>query len=253
MTEKLDSQFEKPLETPEISKKDFLALRENQAFLSFIEKFKSLQEEAGQKGIDISEAINYLEKGEGSPELVRNVLSGLAQKDIGEFKQAVESSSRPLSEQEIMEIESQTKHGKILEEFNFFMGFPGLKKKIETERIAQPQQAPIEGWTMKEILQGRSEYSAEWAKKVLKARKEFQESMWDELRKYVDLWQSKEGLTPQVREEITDSCELLMRKAAKLADQYKIGWHEIFSVEKDFEWYISKDYIEGGDFRPPNF
>ena len=226
-----------------------MALRENQAFLNFVEGIKALQKEAEDRGVDLSKAIAYLEKGEASPDLLRIALSELAQKDAEEFKRVAESSGRPMSKKEISETEPRTKYGKIIEEFNFFMVLPTRKKKIEFQKTHWSKEEPLERKTLKEILQEGNKYSAEWAEKVLGAREEFQRTMWDELRKYVELWQSKEGLTPPIREELTHYSELLMQTAGDLAERYGIGRYEIFNPEKDFEWYISKGYVGGNDFR----
>lgn len=253
MAEKFEPKLEKPKEALDISKEDFLALRQNEAFLNFVEKIKSSKEDAEQKGIDISQAINYLETGEGGPDLVKKALGDLTQKDIEEFKRAAEHSGSPMSEREIEALGPKTKYGPTLGEFKFFMHLPGLKKKIEAKEAGRPQHPSVERMTVRKILQEGRERSPDWEKKVLQARKEFQESTWDYLRKYVELWQliEKRGsVSADIIEEAIDLCEFLMKKAVSLAEQHQIGRDEIFNSEKYPEWYISKEYVEGGDFGP---
>jgi len=253
MQEKFDPKIEKQGEVFEVSKEDLLALRENKAFLNFVDKVKSLQEDVKKKGVDISKAMSYLETGEGAPDLVEQVLVELRQKDIEAFKKAADRSGRPVSEKEIEEIGSKTKHGIILEEFEFFMNLPRLKRRADFKKVAQPQDSLTERMTVKKMLQKGKEYSAEWEAKVLKAREEFQKNMWDHLRQYAEFWKKaeKEGLTPEIREEINDLCEFLTKEALYLSERYEIGRDELFIAEKYPEWYISQDYIKGGDFNPP--
>ena len=253
MSEKFDPQIGKQPEKPEISREDFSALQENRAFLGFVEEFKSLQQGAEKKGIDISQAINYLEKGEGNPDLVRDVLLRLAQEDIEESKDVAERSGRPLSDRERAGIEAQTKHGKVLQEFNFFMKLPSLKKKIEADNAGASQQTSVEKGVLEKILRAGKEYSEEWIKKILPARKEFQKSMWDELRKYADLLQDGAERTPEVQEKIDYYIDLLTEKAAELAAQHGIARDEIFKVQDPAERYIDEEYIRGDDLRLPDF
>lgn len=242
-----EPQFEKPLEVPGISQEDLSALQENKAFLSFVEKFKSLQQDAEQKGIDISQAINYLEKGEGSPVLVREALSKLAQKDVEGLERAAARSSRPLSDREKAEIEQKTKYGETLEDFNFFMGLPALRKKTEAKNVGLPQESPVARKTVEEILRERSEYSPEREKKAIEAREEFQKSMWDDLREYARLLQEGVERTPEVQEKIDHYIDLLEERAVGLAERYEISRYEIFKPEDHPRRYLDEEYTEGGE------
>ena len=245
-------KFEKPQEGSGIIKEELLALRENEAFLSFVERFKSLQQEAEKEGIDINKAISYLETGQGTPDLVERALSDLRQKDVDRFKQAAESSGRPLSEEEITEIGQKTPYGKILEDFKFFTGLPKMKKKVEAKSVSRSGPEFVGDITLKKILESKSEgieqgkkmISPEWEDKVLDARREFQADMIKELEKYAELWQNQEGLTPEIRKKIGFYMRLLTEKAATLALQHRINLGEIFTPEKDFKWYIGKEYTE---------
>ena len=248
MSDKLNLKFEKPQEGSGIIKEELLALRENEAFLSFVERFKSLQQEAEKEGIDINKAISYLETGQGTPDLVEKALSDLRQKDVDRFKQAAESSGRPLSEEEITEIGQKTPYGKILEDFKFFTGLPKMKKKVEAKSLSRSGPGPFERVTIKQILREDRERSEEWENKVIKSREEFQRSMWDELREYAGFIREGVERTPEVQEEIDRCIDLLTEKATELSSEAGIGRNEIFSEEKDPDWYISQDYIKGGDF-----
>lgn len=252
MSEKFDSKFENPPEDRAISKEDLLTLRENQEFLGFVERFKSLQKDAAQKGIDISGAINYLETGEGAPDLVEQALRRLGQEDIEGFKRAAERSGRSLSEEEIAEIEQKIPSGAILKDFNFFMNLPGMKKKIGAESGGRPAKGSPENITLKQILREGRERSEEWEQKVLKARGEFQKSTWDELREYARLVHGEEKSAPEIRETIDYYIDLLRKRAAEVADRNGVGRYEIFDEEKDPELYIDRDYVKGEDFKPPS-
>jgi len=60
--------------------REFSALFEDEKFLTFVEKFRTLEKEAKETGVDISETLKYLENGEGSPSSVKKALSELARK-----------------------------------------------------------------------------------------------------------------------------------------------------------------------------
>jgi len=248
-------KFEKP------TKEEFLALLKNKDYLDFVKKIKSLKYDAAKMGINLEETIKYLETGEGNPDIVRVALSKLIDKDAEEFKSATVRRGSPLSEKEIAEIRSKTKHGKLLGDFEFFMSLPALKRKIEAkkEEIDKSSQETItEEKITKEILPERplgepwviKWESQPWNLRVVKAREEFQKNMWDTLRIVADFYKRFEhsSLPEEEIKEIQDKIDyyvkVLETGAEELANKYKISRGEIYSPEEPFDWYFTKQYLE---------
>jgi len=232
--------------------REFSALFEDEKFLTFVEKFRTLEKEAKETGVDISEALKYLENGEGSPSSVKKALSELARKKTEILEKETGERNLISSEGESKLILAKVKYRyeRLLTEFELLAEkrevllekLTRAKEKYEKrgsqpgrETISKSEKGEI---SLEEILKERmpeERKSPVWELKVEEAKKEFQRDMRELLSERYELFSSLGKREKSGSEELdtvnrVDKIDQQLLKAAReLAEKYEICWEEIFN------------------------
>ncbi len=224
--EKSGEEAREPLFDEE-SRELYSELLETKMFKEFVNNVKSFESEAKQKGVDLTEALKFLETGEGDPSVVRKLFSELSRKEVDVEK--VKRENLVSSEEELERVLALTKWGKILSEFEFFIKTIESKKHYKeehkAEKILSPPEKNAPKWE-----------SVAWIERRQLAKKTFFEDMKDDLKKRDKSFEiiGNPSSSPhdfkEARETIDEVEEKIKKKRKELADEYNISEGEIYSL-----------------------
>lgn len=252
-------------------------------FSDFLIKFRPLEEEAKELGVDVDGAIKFLETGEGDPKIVVETISDIREQRLQEGKEKIESVITPegnklltnKEEWDLIVAKIKHKYYEISDEFERLLepfqriiekarienrgraedkNFSAGRENVRKEEISAKDLADLARETKQAIERdiSRGQESPEWTAKVKKAREEFQKSIWDTLRIVVDLYKElgKAADSDEKSKEILDKINFynksLEMRAEELANGFQISRGEIFRPEENPEKYLSREYVDRG-------
>ena len=125
-----------------LTREEFSGLLKLGDYRDFVKRIKAFEGEARERGVDLTEALRYLETGEGNSSAVRSAFLELRNKETDIDIEKVKKEKLFGSDKELGEfLEKTTKWGKFLEDFDFFMELPRQLEKGDqiTKRDEEPE------------------------------------------------------------------------------------------------------------------